>query len=59
MKVPLVFREVIEVVSAPFEAERMRSGCESLAGLRLRSRAEPEEDEGRRAEGEASLSLRC
>jgi len=59
MKVPLVFRDEMEVVSAPFEMERRRSGCESLEGLRLRSRAVPEEEEeGRRVEGEASLSLR-
>jgi len=58
MKVPLVFRADMEDVSAPFEMERRRSGWESLEGLRLRSRAAPEEEEGRRAEGEASLSLR-
>lgn len=46
--------------AAPLEGEweRLKSGWESDAGLRLRSRLAPEEDEGRRAEDEASLSLR-
>lgn len=55
---PLFFLEVIEVDSASREGERARSGCESLAGLRLRS-CSFDEDEGRNAEDEASLSFRC
>ena len=55
---PLFLREAIDTESAPLEVERRRSVCESLAGLRLRSRASDEE-EGRRAEEDASLSFRC
>ena len=64
MRVPLLAREergLMELVPVPLEVERMRSGWESEAGLRLRSRGAEgeEEDEGRKTEDEVSLLLWC